>query len=113
MKLAARVASVFALTMAAGLALAQGYPTKSVTVQEETAMRQTKADTVARTARALPTPAAPRAAATSKLGLGAEPNGAEKRIPGIEHFDMEKWGGESRWNTLRMLRVLRAREAMH
>jgi hypothetical protein len=35
----------------------------------------------------------------------------EKRIPGVEHFDMEKWGGESRWNTLRALRVLRAREA--
>jgi hypothetical protein len=40
-----------------------------------------------------------------------KPNGrwvTEKRIPGIEHFDMEKWGGESRWNTLRCLRVLKA-----
>jgi len=33
----------------------------------------------------------------------------EKRIPGITFFDMEKFGGESRWNTLRALRVLRAR----
>ena len=32
MKLAARVASVFALSLAAGLAFAQGYPTKPVTV---------------------------------------------------------------------------------
>lgn len=31
----------------------------------------------------------------------------EKRIPGATHFDMEKMGGESRWNTLRVLRVLR------
>jgi hypothetical protein len=44
-----------------------------------------------------------------------KPNGrwiTEKRIPGVEHFDMEKWGGESRWNTLRVLRVLRARSRM-
>lgn len=34
----------------------------------------------------------------------------EKRIPGVEHFDMEKLGRESRWNTLRALRVLKARE---
>jgi len=34
----------------------------------------------------------------------------EKRIPGTTLFDMEKPGGESRWNTLRALRVLRARE---
>jgi len=34
----------------------------------------------------------------------------EKRIAGVELFDMEKMGGESRWNTLRMLRVLKARE---
>lgn len=43
-----------------------------------------------------------------------KPNGrwpVEKRIPGIEHFDMEKPGGDSRWNTLRALRVLKAREA--
>jgi len=31
----------------------------------------------------------------------------EKRIPGTTLFDMEKIGGESRWNTLRSLRVLR------
>jgi hypothetical protein len=35
----------------------------------------------------------------------------EKRIPGIEHFDMEKPGSDSRWNTLRVLRILKAREA--
>lgn len=35
----------------------------------------------------------------------------EKRIPGVEHFDREKPGGDSRWNTLRALRVLKAREA--
>lgn len=43
-----------------------------------------------------------------------KPNGrwpVEKRIPGTEHFDMEKPGGDSRWNTLRALRVLKAREA--
>jgi hypothetical protein len=33
----------------------------------------------------------------------------EKRIPGITFFDMEKPGTDSRWNTLRALRVLRAR----
>jgi hypothetical protein len=33
----------------------------------------------------------------------------EKRIPGVTFFDMEKFGGESRWNTLRALRVLKAR----
>jgi hypothetical protein len=32
----------------------------------------------------------------------------EKRIPGVVHFDMEEQGRESRWNTLRALRVLRA-----
>jgi hypothetical protein len=32
----------------------------------------------------------------------------EKRIPGVTFFDMEKFGGESRWNTLRALRVLKA-----
>jgi hypothetical protein len=40
------------------------------------------------------------------------PNGrwpVEKRIPGITFFDMEKPGSESRWNTLRALRVLKAR----
>lgn len=35
----------------------------------------------------------------------------EKRIPGVEHFDMEKWGSESRWTTLKALRVLKARES--
>jgi hypothetical protein len=33
----------------------------------------------------------------------------EKRIPGTLLVEMEKPGGESRWNTLRMLRVLRGR----
>jgi hypothetical protein len=33
----------------------------------------------------------------------------EKRIPGVTLFDMERPGGDSRWNTLRALRVLRAR----
>jgi hypothetical protein len=41
-----------------------------------------------------------------------KPNGrwpVEKRIPGITFFDMEKPGGDSRWNTLRALRVLKSR----
>jgi len=37
----------------------------------------------------------------------------EKRIPGTTLFDMEKMGGESRWNTLRALRVLRNRSSSH
>jgi len=40
------------------------------------------------------------------------PNGRwplEQRIPGVTFFDMEKPGGESRWNTLRALRVLHSR----
>src|SRR4029077_13892098 len=40
------------------------------------------------------------------------PNGRwplAQRIPGITFFDMEKPGGESRWNTLRALRVLASR----
>ena len=32
----------------------------------------------------------------------------EKRIPGDVHFDMEKMGQDSRWNTLRALRVLKS-----
>lgn len=43
-----------------------------------------------------------------------KPNGrwpVEKRIPGVTLFDMEKLGGDSRWNTLRALRVVRARGA--
>jgi len=32
----------------------------------------------------------------------------EKRIPGSTLFDMEKFGGDSRWNTLRALRILRS-----
>jgi hypothetical protein len=32
----------------------------------------------------------------------------EKRIPGVVFFDMEPMGKDSRWNTLRALRVLRA-----
>jgi hypothetical protein len=41
-----------------------------------------------------------------------KPNGrwpSENRIPGITFFDMEKPGQESRWNTLRALRVLKSR----
>jgi hypothetical protein len=34
----------------------------------------------------------------------------EKRIPGATHFDMELFGDESRWNTMRALRVFRARD---
>ena len=33
----------------------------------------------------------------------------EKRIAGTTHFDMERMGGDSRWNTLRMLRAMKAR----
>jgi hypothetical protein len=33
----------------------------------------------------------------------------EKRIPGITFFDMEKPASDSRWNTLRALRVLKSR----
>ena len=32
----------------------------------------------------------------------------EKRIPGVTLFDMEPMGRDSRWNTLRALRVLKA-----
>jgi hypothetical protein len=42
------------------------------------------------------------------------PNGRwplQKRIPGTLLVEMEKPGGESRWNTLRALRVLRRRDA--
>ena len=42
-----------------------------------------------------------------------KPNGRwplQKRIPGTLLVEMEKPGGESRWNTLRALRVLRARD---
>ena len=35
----------------------------------------------------------------------------EKRIPGTTHFDMETIGSDSRWNTLRAMRVLRRRTA--
>ncbi len=38
---------------------------------------------------------------------GTWPN--EKRIPGTTLFDMEKPGGDSRWNTLRAMRVLARR----
>jgi len=34
----------------------------------------------------------------------------EKRIPGTTLFDMETMGGDSRWNTLRALRVLQCRQ---
>ena len=43
-----------------------------------------------------------------------KPNGRwplQKRIPGTLLVEMEKPGGESRWNTLRALRVLRSRSA--
>jgi hypothetical protein len=36
---------------------------------------------------------------------------SQKRIPGKVFFDMEKPGGDSRWNTLRALRVLRRYDA--
>ena len=42
-----------------------------------------------------------------------KPNGrwpVERRIPGKTFFDMEKMGGDSRWNTLRALRVLQCRQ---
>lgn len=31
----------------------------------------------------------------------------QHKHPGKVHFDMEKTGGDSRWNTLRVLRILR------
>jgi hypothetical protein len=43
-----------------------------------------------------------------------KPNGRwplQKRIPGTLLVEMEKPGGDSRWNTLRALRILRRREA--
>ncbi|MGZ8783404.1 MAG: hypothetical protein ACXWZB_07905, partial [Gaiellaceae bacterium] len=50
-----------------------------------------------------------------RLLLGQRrPNGRwplQKRIPGVLLVEMEKPGGESRWNTLRALRVLRRRDA--
>ena len=42
-----------------------------------------------------------------------KPNGRwplQKRIPGTLLFEMEKPGGESRWNTMRALRILRRRD---
>ena len=53
---------------------------------------------------------------TDSIGLLAEkrkPNGRwplQKRIPGTLLVEMEKPGQDSRWNTLRALRVLRARD---
>lgn len=44
-----------------------------------------------------------------------KPNGRwplQKRIPGTLLVEMEKPGGESRWNTLRALRILRVRESV-
>jgi hypothetical protein len=41
-----------------------------------------------------------------------KPNGRwplQKRIPGTLLVEMEKPGGESRWNTLRALRIMRRR----
>jgi hypothetical protein len=43
-----------------------------------------------------------------RSGKGRWP--VEKRIPGTTLFDMETMGGDSRWNTLRMLRVLQCRQ---
>ena len=42
------------------------------------------------------------------------PNGrwpVQGRIPGTPLVEMEKPGGDSRWNTLRALRILRARDS--
>ena len=41
---------------------------------------------------------------------GRWPN--EKKIAGTELFAMEPWGKESRWNTLRMLRILKASNSL-
>jgi hypothetical protein len=44
--------------------------------------------------------------------LRRKPNGRwplQKRIPGTLLVEMEKPGGESRWNTLRALRIMRSR----
>jgi hypothetical protein len=41
-----------------------------------------------------------------------KPNGRwplQQRVPGTLLVEMEKPGGDSRWNTLRMLRILRRR----
>jgi hypothetical protein len=63
--------------------------------------------------RATPFVSDPRLDDAIHLLLGQrKPNGrwpAERRIPGVVFFDMEKPGSESRWNTLRALRVLKAR----
>jgi hypothetical protein len=51
--------------------------------------------------------------AVGLLRARRKPNGRwplEKRIPGTLLVEMEKPGGESRWNTLRALRVLRRRD---
>jgi hypothetical protein len=51
--------------------------------------------------------------AVQLLLVQRKPNGRwplQKRIPGTQLVEMEKPGGESRWNTLRALRVLRARD---
>ena len=62
--------------------------------------------------RLTPAIADPRAAdALDLLRSQRLPNGRwplQKRIPGVLLVEMEKPGGESRWNTLRALRVLRA-----
>jgi hypothetical protein len=44
------------------------------------------------------------------------PNGVwplEQRIPGVVFFDMQKPGGDSRWNALRTRRILRGRTPAH
>jgi hypothetical protein len=56
-----------------------------------------------------------RLADAIQLLLGRRrPNGRwplQKRIPGTLLVEMERPGGESRWNTLRALRILRSRDA--
>ena len=52
--------------------------------------------------------------AIALLEEARKPNGRwplQKRIPGTLLVEMEKPGGESRWNTLRALRVLRCRSS--
>jgi hypothetical protein len=47
------------------------------------------------------------------LGAQRKPNGRwplQKRIPGTLLVEMEKPGQDSRWNTLRALRILRSRD---
>jgi hypothetical protein len=58
------------------------------------------------------TPYDPRLAAARGINVGKRRrNGrwpGQQTYAGKVHFDMEKTGGDSRWNTLRVLRVLKA-----